>query len=115
MGPANVTVPSAGATMLVPTSAAMSIPRCPLPYGVSGGSNVWMTGPTTGHVQPPADAAGAAVAPATLPAVTAGVRRARATMIQLPRRISQHAKLRACPTPGPAPAVGPASIPHSEP
>ena len=39
--------------MVVPTSAAMSMPRCPLPYGVSGGSNAWMTGPTTGHVQPP--------------------------------------------------------------
>src|SRR5439155_20452231 len=86
-GPANVTVPSSGATTVVPTAAAISIPRCPLPYGVSGGSNVWVIGPTTGHVQPPADAADAADAAGTLPAAMADVRTARATMILGPRRI----------------------------
>src|SRR6478672_7133009 len=84
MGPANVTVPSAGATMVVPTSAATSIPRCPLPYGVSGGSNAWMTGPTTGHVQPPAPAY---VAAEPLPVAIASIGKARATMIHGPRRI----------------------------
>jgi hypothetical protein len=29
----------------------MSMPRCPDPYGESGGSNPRITGPTTGHCQ----------------------------------------------------------------
>jgi hypothetical protein len=48
-----------------------------------------MTGPTTGHVQPPADAAVAALAVESLPTVIAGVRMARATMIHGPRRIGE--------------------------
>jgi hypothetical protein len=48
--PAKVTTPASGATITVERSVAMSIPRCPAPYGSSGGSKPRMIGPTTGHV-----------------------------------------------------------------
>src|SRR5437764_5567071 len=67
--PAKATVPAVGATTTVPDGAAMSIPRCPDPYGEAGGSNARMTGPVTGqsHVPPAAlaCAAGTSVAAAT--------------------------------------------------
>src|SRR4051812_45161127 len=47
--PANDTTPSAGARIGVPNGAAMSIPRCPAPYGVLGASYGRMTSPRTGH------------------------------------------------------------------
>jgi hypothetical protein len=53
MRPANVTTPEAGATTTVPTGAAMSIPRWPLPYGELGSTNARITGPATGHAQVP--------------------------------------------------------------
>src|SRR5438874_5528327 len=53
-GPANVTVPFAGARTGVPNGAAMSIPRWPVEYGVAGGSNPRTTGPRIGHRHHPA-------------------------------------------------------------
>jgi hypothetical protein len=50
-GPANVTLPGAGAWTAVPKGVAMSIPRCPAPYGDAGGSNGRITGPITGQDQ----------------------------------------------------------------
>src|SRR6185295_14061778 len=43
----------------VPGATAMSIPRCPAPNGVSGGSNPRITGPLTGQDHVPFGSAGA--------------------------------------------------------
>src|SRR5439155_24017051 len=57
-GPANVTVPSAGARTDIPSVVPMSIPRCwPPAYGCAGSkTNGRNTGPSTGHVHARADA-----------------------------------------------------------
>src|SRR4051794_39480994 len=48
-GPANDTIPSAGARITVPKAAAMSMPRWPAPYGFAGSAYGRMTAPCTGH------------------------------------------------------------------
>ena len=57
--PANDTLPASGARIGVPGATAMSIPRCPAPNGVSGGSNPRITGPVTGQDHVPFGGAGA--------------------------------------------------------
>ena len=47
-GPANATLPAAGARTSSPTEAAMSIPRCPGPYGPARASKPRTTAPATG-------------------------------------------------------------------
>ena len=47
-GPANTTLPAAGARTSSPTGAAMSIPRCPGPNGAARASNLRTSGPVTG-------------------------------------------------------------------
>ena len=51
-GPANTTLPAAGARTSSPTGASMSIPRCPGPYGPARASNPRTTGPVTGIHNP---------------------------------------------------------------
>ena len=51
-GPANTTLPAAGARTSSPTGAAMSIPRCPGPYGPARASNPRTSGPVTGIHNP---------------------------------------------------------------
>jgi hypothetical protein len=69
-GPAKDTTPSSGAVTVVPTGAAISIPRWPAPYGESGGSNPRTTGPTTGHDHGTDAPAGAIVASTNAGAAT---------------------------------------------
>jgi hypothetical protein len=47
-GPANTTLPAAGARTSSPTGAAMSMPRCPGPNGPARASNPRTNGPPTG-------------------------------------------------------------------
>jgi hypothetical protein len=51
-GPANSTLPAAGARTVAPTGAEMSIPRCPGPYGPARASNPRTTAPVTGIHKP---------------------------------------------------------------
>jgi hypothetical protein len=46
--PANVTTPSAHACTTLPGEVPYSIPRCPGPYGLDGGTNGSVTGASTG-------------------------------------------------------------------
>ena len=55
--PAKVTTPASGATTTVPIGVAMSIPRWPAPYGLSGGSKPRTIAPVAGHVHGVAAAA----------------------------------------------------------
>src|SRR5262249_17405007 len=86
-GPANGTVPAAGATTGVPGATLMSMPRGWAAADGWAGSNEngWRTGPATGQVQAPAGAA---------------CSNAAATAASTTRRIG-HPRFRHVPGPGP--------------